>query len=93
MSIPPTAVSNNGVITVSATNIYCILTNTNVIVPSAYKGIQYAPLAVTNFSLDDFQMSTDIFPRFFRKDTRLVRRNQGPPAKQRLPTPIISITG
>jgi hypothetical protein len=95
MSIPPTAVSNNGVITVSATNIYCILTNTNVIVPSAYKGIQYAPLAVTNFSLDDFQMSTDIFVQVypFRNDTRLVRRNQGPPAKQRLPTPIISITG
>jgi uncharacterized delta-60 repeat protein len=65
MSIPPTAVSNNGVITVSATNIYCILTNTNVIVPSAYKGIQYAPLAVTNFSLDDFQMSTDIFVQVY----------------------------
>jgi uncharacterized repeat protein (TIGR01451 family)/uncharacterized delta-60 repeat protein len=58
---PPTSVSNNGVITVSATNIYCGVSNVLVPVPAAYEGIHYSPLAKTTYTFDDFQMSQDIF--------------------------------
>jgi uncharacterized delta-60 repeat protein/uncharacterized repeat protein (TIGR01451 family) len=62
---PPTTVSNNGVITVSATNIYCLLSNTLVGVPAAYKGIMYSPLAQSTLTFDDFQMSTDLFVQIY----------------------------
>src|SRR3984957_14531691 len=66
---PPTMVSNNGVITVTAMNIYCESSNVEVAIPAAYEGIMYSPLAKKTYTFDDFQMSQDIFvqvyPGFF----------------------------
>jgi uncharacterized delta-60 repeat protein/uncharacterized repeat protein (TIGR01451 family) len=62
--VPPTPVTNNGVVTLTTTIILCESSNTIAEVPAALPGIQYTGFS-TNLIFDDYQMSQDVYVQIY----------------------------